>query len=67
MLNTCPSLPALALDQTILNAMVRWPGDLSPLLVVAFSSSPVPTLSPAQVADKLELCNLTQPWQVNSG
>lgn len=57
---------ALALDQTILSAMVRWPGDQSPLLVIACSSRPVPALSPAQVADKLELCSLTRPWQVHS-
>lgn len=57
---------ALALDQTILSAMVRWPGDQSPLLVLACSNRSVPTLSPARVADKLELCGLTRPWQVHS-
>ena len=49
----------------MLSAMLRSGSQNSALLVLACQMEELsPALSPAQVAERLNLCALTHPWQV---
>ena len=59
------------LDLTLMRAMLRVRSMGTPLLVLSVQlsspSTPSPsTLSPALVAERLDLCRLSQPWQVGT-
>jgi len=56
---------ALELDLTMLATMLHSGSQSSALLVLACQmEEQSPALSPAQVAERLNLCTLTHPWQV---
>lgn len=56
------------LNLTLVRAMLRVRSRGTPLLVLSVHQTPPSPLtpSPAQVAEQLQLCQLSQPWQVRA-